>query len=175
VYLHFQSNPRRLYVPANDWLNLIFIWPTKRWYKIWKAHDPFLFYPYQYTINNYSLLRCDRETVARKSKKFHTSLWKLFIKLPFASLMGHAVVTLSRSVIVWFSFIFKSIVWCCVDGTGFTMTTIATDKHTFKVYCTTQPEKPSAARMYLAGISQSLFSAKKQFNKYFVRTLHLSM
>jgi hypothetical protein len=29
--------------------------------------------------------------------------------------------------------------------------------------------------MYLAGISQSHFSAKKQFNKYFVKTLHLSM
>jgi hypothetical protein len=55
------------------------------------------------------------------------------------------------------------------------MTTIATDKHTCKVYCTTQPEKPSAARTYLVGISQSHFSAKKQFNKYFVRTLHLSM
>jgi len=89
--------------------------------------------------------------------------------------MGYAVVTFSRSVIVWLSFIFKLIVWCCVDGAGFTMTTIATDKHTFKVYCTTQPEKPSAARMYLAGISQNHFSAKKQFNKYFVKTLHLSM
>jgi len=89
--------------------------------------------------------------------------------------MGHAVVTFSRSVIVRFSFIFKSIVWCCVDGAGFTMTTIATDKHTFKVYCTTQPEKPSAARIYLVGISQSHFSAKKQFNKYFVRSLRLSI
>jgi len=88
--------------------------------------------------------------------------------------MGHAVVTFSRSVIVWFSFIFKSIVWCCVDGAGFTMVIIATDKHTFKMYCTTQAEKPSAARMYLAGISQSLFPAKKQFNKYFVRKLLLS-
>jgi hypothetical protein len=88
--------------------------------------------------------------------------------------MGHAVVTFSRSVTVWFSFIFKSIVWCFVDGAGFTMTTIATDKHTFKVYCATQPKKPSAARMYLAGISQSLFPAKKQFNKYFVRMLLLS-
>jgi len=89
--------------------------------------------------------------------------------------MGHRVVTFSRPVIVRFSFIFKSIVWCCVDGTGFTMTTIATDKHTFKVYCTTQPENPSAARMYLVGISQSHFSAKKQFNKYFFRTLHFSV